>query len=35
VAWHGPIVMNTEAELKQAIAELENGTFLKAPGTPG
>jgi hypothetical protein len=35
VAWHGPIVMNTEAELKQAIAELENGTFLKTPGTPG
>ncbi|EAP75771.1 pirin family protein [Roseovarius nubinhibens] len=29
VAWHGPIVMNTEAELRQAIRELNNGTFIK------
>jgi redox-sensitive bicupin YhaK (pirin superfamily) len=29
VAWHGPIVMNTEAELEQAYAELRNGTFIK------
>ncbi len=29
VAWHGPIVMNTEAELRQAYAELDDGTFLK------
>jgi redox-sensitive bicupin YhaK (pirin superfamily) len=29
VAWHGPIVMNTQAELKQAVAELRNGTFIK------
>ena len=29
VAWYGPIVMNTEAELKQAYAELRNGTFIK------
>ena len=29
VAWHGPIVMNTQAELKQAIADLNNGTFIK------
>jgi redox-sensitive bicupin YhaK (pirin superfamily) len=29
VAWHGPIVMNTEAELQQAVAELRNGTFIK------
>jgi redox-sensitive bicupin YhaK (pirin superfamily) len=29
VAWHGPIVMNTEAELRQAVAELRNGTFAK------
>lgn len=28
VAWYGPIVMNTEAELAQAFAELRNGTFL-------
>jgi len=29
VAWYGPIVMNTQAELKQAIAELREGTFIK------
>lgn len=29
VAWHGPIVMNTQAELRQAMAELNNGTFIK------
>jgi quercetin 2,3-dioxygenase len=29
VAWHGPIVMNTEAELQQAVTELRNGTFIK------
>lgn len=31
VAWHGPIVMNTEAELRQAMADLRNGTFIR-PG---
>ncbi len=30
VAWHGPIVMNTQEELRQAFEELERGTFLKA-----
>jgi quercetin 2,3-dioxygenase len=29
VAWHGPIVMNTQAELDAAVAELRNGTFIK------
>ncbi len=30
VAWYGPIVMNTKDELRQAIAELRDGTFIKA-----
>jgi redox-sensitive bicupin YhaK (pirin superfamily) len=29
VAWYGPIVMNTDAELKQAFSELRGGTFIK------
>jgi redox-sensitive bicupin YhaK (pirin superfamily) len=29
VAWYGPIVMNTQAELQSAVAELRNGTFIK------
>jgi quercetin 2,3-dioxygenase len=29
VAWYGPIVMNTQAELRQAVNELRNGTFIK------
>src|SRR4051794_30189551 len=29
VAWYGPIVMNTQAELQSAVSELRNGTFIK------
>ncbi|MFC1490084.1 pirin family protein [Candidatus Latescibacterota bacterium] len=29
IAWYGPIVMNTNAELKQAFEEYEAGTFIK------
>jgi quercetin 2,3-dioxygenase len=29
VAWYGPIVMNTEEQLRQAIGELHNGGFIK------
>ncbi|MFK7751486.1 MAG: pirin family protein [Sedimentitalea sp.] len=29
VAWHGPIVMNTQEELNQAMQDLRNGTFIK------
>ena len=28
VAWYGPIVMNTQEELRQAFEQLRNGTFL-------
>jgi len=29
VAWYGPIVMNTPAQIQQAIGELQAGTFIK------
>jgi redox-sensitive bicupin YhaK (pirin superfamily) len=29
VAWYGPIVMNTQEELRQAFDELDKGTFLR------
>jgi len=31
VAWYGPIVMNTQEELRIAFEEYQNGTFIK-PG---
>ena len=30
VAWHGPIVVNTRDELRQAMRDLNNGTFIAA-----
>jgi len=30
VAWYGPIVMSTQAELQQAVNELRSGTFIRA-----
>ena len=29
VAWYGPIVMNTDEELRQAMRELNDGTFIR------
>ena len=29
VAWHGPIVMNTQDEIRQAVSELRAGTFIR------
>lgn len=29
VAWHGPIVMNTRDEIRQALADLQQGTFIR------
>jgi redox-sensitive bicupin YhaK (pirin superfamily) len=34
VAWRGPIVMNTQEQLRQAFQELHDGTFLRG-GQPG
>jgi redox-sensitive bicupin YhaK (pirin superfamily) len=31
VAWYGPIVMNTEEELFEAVQDLRNGTFIREP----
>ncbi len=31
VAWHGPVVMNTQEELRQAFSEIRQGTFIKHP----
>jgi redox-sensitive bicupin YhaK (pirin superfamily) len=38
IAWRGPIVMNTDAELRVAFEELEHDTFIKhrtASARPG
>ncbi len=31
VAWHGPIVMNTQQEIQQAMKDLNDGSFIKQP----
>ena len=32
IAWYGPIVMNTDAELELAFKEYREGTFIKKTG---
>jgi quercetin 2,3-dioxygenase len=34
IAWYGPIVMNTQEELRVAFEELDQGTFIKKPRRP-
>jgi len=29
VAWHGPIVMNTQDEIREALSDLRHGTFIR------
>ena len=33
VAWHGPIVMNTQQELMTAFRQYEEGTFISPPAS--
>lgn len=35
VAWYGPIVMNTQEQLREAFQELDRGTFLKTGASAG
>ncbi|MBS3956453.1 MAG: pirin family protein [Clostridiales bacterium] len=35
IAWRGPIVMNTDEELRTAFAEYREGTFVKVGAVPG
>ena len=35
VAWYGPIVMNTQDQLREAFEELQNGTFLRPQSRGG
>ena len=35
IAWYGPIVMNTQEELRVAYDELQKGTFVKVRGSGG
>ena len=35
IAWYGPIVMNTQEELRVAYQELQSGTFVKVRGSGG
>ena len=30
VAWRGPIVMNTQEELRRAFSELKDGSFIRS-----
>jgi redox-sensitive bicupin YhaK (pirin superfamily) len=32
IAWYGPIVMNTQEELRTAFEEYQKGTFIKKEG---
>jgi quercetin 2,3-dioxygenase len=29
IAWHGPIVMNTQSEIRQAMMDLRDGSFIR------
>ncbi|GAB6983241.1 pirin-like C-terminal cupin domain-containing protein [Prevotella dentasini] len=29
IAWYGPVVMNTEGEIRTAISDMNDGTFIK------
>jgi hypothetical protein len=35
IAWHGPIVMNTDEEIETAFQEFQNGSFVKVSGKTG
>jgi hypothetical protein len=35
VAWYGPIVMNSQEELRHAFAQLKDGSFLRPDAASG
>ena len=35
VVWHGPFVMNTQAQIQECFRDLQSGNFIKSKATGG